>query len=76
LTTDKDKSSDYMDLYRHNIENYNKFLAEIWKLFFGGFMYWYNSDTANQLRETYEENYKQFFKNYEEFYKHFYNQKP
>ena len=54
-----------MDLYRHSIENYNKFLAEIWKLFFGGFMYWYNSDTANQMRETYEENYK-----------HFYNQKP
>ena len=65
-----------MDLYRHNIENYNKFLVEIWKLFFGGFMYWYNSDTANQMRETYEENYKQFLKNYEEFYKHFYNQKP
>jgi hypothetical protein len=73
----KDKSSDISDFYRQNIENYNKFLAEIWKMFFGGFMYWYNGDMAKEMRELYEKNYNQYQKEWNDFYnKSYKNYKP
>jgi hypothetical protein len=75
LTTDRDndknKQFDYASFYREATENYFKFLADTWKIVNNNFMYWYNSDLANQMRETYENNYKQFLNNYEEFYKRY-----
>jgi hypothetical protein len=73
----KDRSSDILDFYRQNIENYNQFLAELWKMFSGGVMYWYNSDRAKEMRDIYEKNYNQYQKEWNNFYNNLYkNYKP
>jgi hypothetical protein len=65
----KNKSYDYTDFYKQNIENFNKFVEGLSKMIYNGFMYWYNKDTVDRMRKEYEKNYKQFLKDYEEFYK-------
>jgi hypothetical protein len=62
----KNYQFDYTSFYREATENYYKFLADSWKIIINGIMYWNNSDLANQMRETYENNYKQLLKNYED----------
>jgi hypothetical protein len=77
VSIDNDKSSDNTDFYRQNIENFNNFMEGLSKIFYDGFMYWYNSDLANKMRKDYENNYRQYLKTQEEFYNNLYkNYKP
>jgi hypothetical protein len=50
-------------------KKYYNFLVDSWKIISNGFMYCYNMDLANQISETYENNYKKFLENYEDWYK-------
>jgi len=56
----KNESFDYVDFYRHNREIFNKLVESASKMFYDGIIYLYNSNIANEMRKTYEKNYKQY----------------